>query len=128
MNMAKIEKSGYSTINKILQLQALVLVLVSICFLLLGSESMAISSILGGMAAFLPNLYFACRILLFKEKDAKKMLASFYAGETRKILLTGGLFALIFQLPSIQFIPLMACFVAVLSVFWLALLLFASAY
>ena len=120
------EKSGYSTVNKILLLQAMVIVLVSMGFWLLGTVNMLVSSLYGGVTAFLPNLYFAYRMSLVKEKSAKKIVRSFYSGESRKILMTCALFAVAFQLPNVQFVPLMACFVAVLSVFWLALILFAQ--
>ena len=119
------EEPGYSTVKKILILQALVLVITSIGFFLLSNESDALSAFVGGITAFLPNLYFAYRMSLVKEKSAKKIVHNFYSGESRKILMTCALFALAFQVPNVQFFPLMACFVAVLSVFWLALLLFA---
>lgn len=119
------EKTVYSTVNKILILQASIAVSVSIGFLLLTSEIEAISSLLGGMTAFLPNLYFAYRLSLVKGSSAKKIVQSFYSGESRKVLMTCALFALVFQVPNVQFFPLMLCFVAVLSVFWLALILFA---
>lgn len=120
------EKSGYSTVNKILLLQAMVIVLVTLGFWLLGSGNMVVSSLFGGMTAFLPNLYFAYRMSLVKEQSAKKIVRSFYSGESRKILMTCALFAMAFQVPNVQFVPLMVCFVAVLSVFWLALILFAQ--
>ena len=125
MGLVMAEKSGYSTVNKILILQALVVVLVSLGFLVLGTVNMAVSSVAGGLTAFLPNLYFAYRMSLVKDNSAKKIVRSFYSGESRKILMTCALFALAFQVPNVQFFPLMACFVAVLSVFWLALILFA---
>ena len=120
------EKSGYSTVNKILLLQAMVIVLVSLGFWIFGTVNMLVSSLFGGMTAFLPNLYFAYRMSLVKEKGAKQIVRSFYSGESRKILMTCALFAVAFQVPNVQFVPLMACFVAVLSVFWLALILFAQ--
>ena len=120
------EKSGYSTITKVLIMQASIAVSVSMVFLVVGSESMAISAIVGGLTAFLPNLYFAYRISLSKGKSAKKIVQSFYSGESRKVLMTCALFAVAFQVPGVQFLPLMVCFVAVLSVFWLALILFVQ--
>lgn len=121
-----VEDSGYSTIKKILQIQFAVIVSLSAGFFILASVNMAISSIMGGMTAFLPNLYFAYRMSLVKKKTAKEIVRSFYSGESRKILMTCALFALAFQLPNVQFFPLMLCFIAVLSVFWLALILFAQ--
>ncbi len=119
------EKYNNSTIKKILIMQGFVAVSVSIGFLVFGQKSMAASSIVGGVIAFLPNLYFAYRVSLAKGQSAKKIVQSFYSGESRKVLITFVLFAVAFQIPGVQFFPLMICFVAVLSVFWLALILFA---
>ncbi len=121
--MAK--KSSYSTVNKILNLQAVVIVIVTSGFLIIKTNNYAVSSVLGGLVAFLPNLYFAYRMSLVRKSDAKKIVHSFYSGESRKILMTCALFAIAFQVPDVRFFPLMACFVAVLSVFWLALILFS---
>jgi ATP synthase protein I len=120
------ENSGYSTVKKILLIQFAVIVSLSAGFYILTSANMAISSIMGGLTAFLPNLYFAYRMSLVKKKTAKEIVRSFYSGESRKILMTFALFALAFQLPDVQFFPLMFCFISVLSVFWLALILFAQ--
>lgn len=126
MDLVMAEKSGYSTVNKILLVQAMVIVLVTMVFFILGTENMVVSSLLGGVTAFLPNLYFAYRMSLTNGKSAKKIVHSFYSGESRKILMTCVLFAVAFQVPGVQFFPLMVCFIAVLSVFWLALILFAQ--
>ncbi len=107
-------------------MQIVVIFCITFGFFTLYNRSFMISSILGGFIAFLPNLYFACRMFLVKEEDAKKIVRSFYSGESIKILLTGALFAIAFQVPEVQVFPLMACFIAVLSVFWLALILFAQ--
>jgi len=107
-------------------MQASIAISVSIVFFVFGGEKLAISSIIGGLIAFLPNLYFAYRISLARGESAKKIVQSFYSGESRKVLMTCALFAIAFQVPGVQFFPLMACFVSVLSVFWLALILFAQ--
>lgn len=119
------EEFGFSTVKKVLLLQITVVFVVTGGFFLV-KQSGAIFSLVGGLIAFLPNLYFAYRLSLVKGSDAKKIVKSFYSGETRKILLTAALFAMAFQMPKVQLFPLMTCFVAVLSVFWLALILFAQ--
>ncbi len=125
MELVMIEESGYSTVHKILVLQASVIIIVSLGFIITGSTSMVISSIVGGLTAYLPNLYFAYRMSLVKGNTAQKIVRSFYSSETRKLLMTFALFAMAFQVPDIQFFPLMVCFIAVLSIFWVALILFA---
>ena len=112
-----------STISKICIFQILVALFVTLGFLVFGSEQQALSPALGGVAAVVPNLYFAFRIYLAKGKDAKKIMRSFYAGESGKVILTAALFALIFQIPTINLLTLLVGYIAVLSVFWFALLL-----
>jgi ATP synthase protein I len=78
---------------------------------------------LGGLAALLPNLYFAFRTTRAVATDAQSIVRAFYAGESGKLILTAVLFYLIFQLPGIKFLPLLAAYAAVLSTFWFALIL-----
>jgi ATP synthase protein I len=111
-----------STVSKILFLQVLAVALVSMVFAIIKGQVHGLHAFLGGMAAFIPNLYFALRIKRSQGQEAQKIVRSFYAGESGKLLLTAALFMLIFQLPSIQFLPLMTGFVSVLSIFWFALI------
>ena len=112
-----------STIGKLLILQIVVTVFVAFGFFLAGGWQKAISPVLGGLAALLPNFYFAFRMYLTKGKDAKKIVRSFYADESGKIFITVFLFYLIFQIPEINLLTLLAGYMAVLSVFWFALIL-----
>jgi ATP synthase protein I len=91
-------------------------------FALMG-ESYALSAVLGGVAAFIPNLYFALKVNKSASLEARKIVNSFYAGESGKLLLTAAIFIMIFQLPNIQILPLLAVYVAALSIFWFALLM-----
>lgn len=114
--------NGVSAVAKILSYQLLITLVVSLGFAV-GGWQKAFSSALGGLAAFIPNLYFALRISGFEEQDARKILKSFYVGETVKLLLTAALFIVIFQIPNINILPLLAGYVSALSVFWFALLM-----
>lgn len=113
----------YSTVNKVLLLQLLLVSLVGICFIFFKSSEYAIWSILGGLVAFIPNAYFALKIRNSYEQEAGKFVKAFYLGETGKLLLTGLMFTLIFQLQDVKLLPLMTGYVSALSVFWLALIL-----
>jgi ATP synthase protein I len=113
---------GLSTVAKILGYQVLIVMVVSLGFAV-GGWQKAFTSALGGLAAFIPNLYFAMRVNGSSKQEARDILRSFYAGETVKLLLTAALFVLIFQIPSIEIIPLMVGYVSALSVFWFALLM-----
>ena len=112
-----------STVSKILSLQILVILMISTGFFIAGGWSEALSPLLGGCAAFIPNVYLAIRMAASSGQPAQKIVRSFYAGETGKLILTGALFFLIFQIPGIKLLPLLAGYVATLSIFWFALLM-----
>lgn len=114
--------SGSTTVAKILGYQVLIIMVVSFGFVVVGWQK-ALSSALGGSVAFIPNLYFALRVSGSAGQEPRKVLRSFYVGESVKLLLTAALFILIFQIPSIEILPLLAGYIAALSVFWFALLI-----
>ena len=114
--------SGSSTVAKILGYQVLIIVVVSLGFAV-GEWHKALSSALGGLAAFVPNLYFALRVSGMAGQEPRKIIRSFYTGESVKLFLTAALFLLIFQIPSVKILPLLVGYVAALSVFWFALLM-----
>jgi ATP synthase protein I len=111
-----------STVAKVLAYQFAIILVVSLGFALEGWPK-ALSSAMGGIAAFIPNLYFALRISGAAGQEAGKVLRSFYIGESVKLLLTALLFMLIIQIPNIDILPLLAGFISALSVFWFALLM-----
>ena len=112
-----------STVSKILSYQVMIILIITAGFAIAGGWHQGLSSALGGIAAFIPNLYFALRIVRSSGKPARKIVNSFYAGESGKLLLTAALFFMIFQLPHIEILPLLSVYVAALSVFWFALLM-----
>jgi ATP synthase protein I len=115
--------SYFSTVRKILNYQILIIIIITAGYAVAGGWQRALSPALGGAIAFIPNLYFAMRIHRVAGQEAKKIVRSFYAGESGKLLLTAALFFVVFQIPNIQIIPLLAGFIAALSVFWFALLM-----
>ena len=55
------------------------------------------SALLGGMIAFLPNLYFAYKAFrYFGARSVRAIVQSFWSGEMGKLILTAALFALVF--------------------------------
>jgi ATP synthase protein I len=112
-----------ATIVKILSYQVLIILIVTLGFIVSGRQQQVLSAVLGGFAAFVPNLYFALRIYRSRGQEARKIVNSFYAGESGKLLLTAALFMMIFQIQDIQILPLLVGYVAALSVFWFALLM-----
>jgi len=97
--------------------------LVIASFFVLGNNISAKSAFYGGLAALIPNWYFARKINKHKGQEARKIVRSFYAGESGKLILTAVLFALILQDPRIDFVAVLTAYMAALTVFWFALLI-----
>ncbi|MGR8979630.1 MAG: ATP synthase subunit I [Gammaproteobacteria bacterium] len=113
----------WPAVSKILIYQALITVMTASGFAAFDGGLMAVSAAFGGVAAFIPNLYFALMMHRASGQEARKFVRAFYAGETGKLLITAALFTLIFQIPNIEILPLLAGYLAALSVFWFALLM-----
>jgi len=112
-----------SVVNKILVGQILIILIVIAGFYFLGSNISAKSALYGGLAALVPNWYFARKINKHKGEDARKVVRSFYAGESGKLIITAIIFALIFQDPKIDILAVLTAYIAALTVFWFALLI-----
>jgi ATP synthase protein I len=112
-----------STVNRILSYQILIIAITTLGFFIASGMHASYSNALGGLVAFIPNMYFSIRIIKSAGKQARKIVNSFYAGEAGKLLLTGGMFFVVFQLPGIQILPLLVGYITALSVFWFALLM-----
>ena len=120
---SSLESRKVSTVSKILSYQLLIILIITAGLAGYGGMNYAISSVLGGVAAFIPNLYFALRIQKTSGLPVRRILNSFYAGESGKLILTALLFMLIFKVPNVTILPLLVGYIAALSVFWFALLL-----
>ena len=112
-----------STVSKILSLQILVIFVIVTGFYIADGWSNALSPLLGGFVAFVPNVYLAIRMARTAGQPAQKIVRSFYAGESGKLILTAMLFYMIFQVPDIKLLPLLITYMATLSIFWFALLM-----
>ncbi|MEE9397728.1 MAG: ATP synthase subunit I [Methylococcales bacterium] len=126
MGFDKIGRKKVSTVTKIINLQALTLILITIGFFLYGGWQKAISPALGGIVALLPNGYFAYRIHLANGKEAKQVVRTFYAAEIVKIFLTAALFFFVFHVPGVEFLALLIGYIAAVSVHWFALILWRN--
>lgn len=124
--MGMAARNEFSTVKRILLLQVLIAILIASGFFVLGGWKNALSPFLGSIVALLPNCYVAYRLYLSRNWDAKKMVRSFYASESKKILLTAALFAMVFQIPNVNLLTLLVGYLAVLSVFWFALVLWRN--
>lgn len=61
------------------------------------NQNAALAAFLGGMTVVLPNSYFAYRAFRYRVARAAQLIVrSFYAGAAGKMLLTAGMFTLVF--------------------------------
>lgn len=83
------------------------------------------SALLGGLIAWLPNLYFAHKAFRFSgARAAREIVRSFYAGEAGKLILTFVLFALTFAgVKPLEAPALFGTYLLTLLVSWFAPLL-----
>ena len=112
-----------SLIIKVLKYQILVILAVSLVLTLALDLVSGGFAFLGGLIAFLPNAYLGFRITQAAKLEAKKFINSFYASESIKLVLTALFFLLVFRIPNVKLLPLLACYISTLSVFWFALLM-----
>ncbi|MCQ8104110.1 ATP synthase subunit I [Methylomonas sp. SURF-2] len=115
-------ENQFSTVGKILYAQVLMAALVASGFFMMGGWKYFLSSVLGCGIALLPNGYFAFKIYLARQREPQGILNAFYSGEAVKFILTAALFAIALQIPSVDFLILLAGYAAMLSVFWFALI------
>lgn len=113
----------FAAVRWILAAQLLIVICVAFVFAVLQGRWAAYSAVLGGLAAFIPNLAFAMGLGVRDDRrTARQVVRLLYGGEALKLGLTAVLFALIFQVPRIQPLPVMGGFLVVLSGFWFALI------
>ncbi len=81
----------------------------------------AYSALIGALTCFVPNLYFVYRTFKYRgARSAKKILRSFYAGESIKLLLTAVFFGLTFALVQpVNVLAVFIGFILVQAVSWL---------
>ncbi|MDQ5939478.1 MAG: synthase protein [Pseudomonadota bacterium] len=112
-----------SSFVKIIAYQILITLTVSVIFSLMFDIAYGKFAFLGGLIGIIPNAYLGIRLIRSLKLEAKKFINSFYASESIKLLITATLFFLVFKMPDIKLLPLLACYVSTLSVFWFALLM-----
>ena len=120
-------KRFFPVVRWVLMAQSLGVLLLAILVWVLSGQESAKWSLLGGLIAILPNVYFSYRFGVRDDsRTARQLAKALYGGEAAKLLMTGGLFALVLQLPGLSFLPLLGGFIFALTVFWFALLMRGS--
>ncbi len=99
----------------------MLVVLIVPAIFLIEDTLAAYSALIGSLICFVPNLYFVYRAFKYSgARSAKKILRSFYAGESMKILLTAVFFAMAFSLiKPINVLAVFTGFIAVQATSWL---------
>ncbi len=112
-------KPGLKIAKKMLLLQCSVTVFCTLLAWLLFNEISAISALVGGLAAIVPNMLFA--IFAFRYAGASQIqlvFKSFKTGSKLKLICTIVIFLLIFRWPHVQAMPLFVTFVITMLSQW----------
>lgn len=109
----------------VLGLQLLVAGFVTLVFVLASGFAAAKSAAIGGAIAFIPGAFYAWRLIVSRGATPSRLLRAHFIAEAGKLALTFVLFAATFVwIKDVSAVPLFAAYIAVLLVYWLALILF----
>ncbi len=111
-----------SIYRRVILLQILLVAVTSVGFFAISGAESGQAALIGGIAAWLPNVFFVGRITLRPAVNPDQMLKRFYSAELMKLVLTGFILFLIMQRPEVRFLPLLTGYAVALSAFWWALL------
>lgn len=118
--LSVLAKPGITIAKKMLVLQFLVAISCTLIAWLLISDVGAISALLGGVTAILPNMLFVA--FAFRYAGARQIqlvYKSFQQGSKLKLALTIVLFLLILRWPNVQAMPLFGTFVITMLSQWI---------
>lgn len=105
---------------KLVAIQALVVVLLSLLFLISSTKS-AYSVLLGGFCSVIPSIYFAHKLFKYVgARMAKRAIGAFYLGEVVKLAMIAVLSILVFKFIPIAPMSFFAGFIVAQLAFWIA--------
>ncbi len=107
---------------RLVVIQAIATLIVSILWLVFSSHVGAVGALLGGCAYVLPNLLFTWRLFAVaaKTKAPKRLAIALFTGEFAKLLISGVLVALIIVKLPFGVLPVITGFIGALFSLWLA--------
>ena len=109
----------------VLGLQLTVAGVVTLVFALASGLTAAKSAAIGGAIAVIPGAFYAWRLIVSRSATPSRLLRAHFVAEAGKLALTFILFAATFVwIKDVSAVPLFAAYIAVLLVYWLALILF----
>lgn len=114
--MNKVKKQLFQVVNW----QLIVIVGLAFLILILGGKKAGISTLLGGLAYWLPTLFFIWRVSAHTgARAAQRFLIAFFTGEVAKLVLSGVLFLLIINYAPVDLIYVLTGFVGAIIAFWI---------
>lgn len=121
------DKRAYKGIKNLIELQAVLTGLCSLGFLTFSGKLQALSAIIGGLIAIIPNMLFARKLFQYQgARAAGQIVKGFYLGEAIKFLSTLVLFALVFKYLRTYPLALFTTYILVLMTHWFSPLIFAN--
>lgn len=114
-------------IYRIIYLQLLLILgLALILFLLQGIRS-GLSTAIGGLAYWLPTMFFVRRVFgNASVRMAKQFVLAFFAGEATKLLLSAVLFVLIVKYLPVKALSVLIGYIGAIFAFWIAAIVYLS--
>ena len=110
-------------VRRIIMMQLLIAVVVSLAFWLLSGFKAGYSAAAGGAICIVTHALFAAKLFSYSgARQAQAILNAFYYGEALKLILTALLFAGIFYFGEVAVLPLFIGFIATQFGNWLALI------
>ena len=121
------DKPGINGVKRLLIIQLLASVLISLALLLIFSEKEAFSALLGGLVALIPSALFARSMFRHQgARAARQIVRGFYIGEALKIFSSIILFTFVFVFFKVSPLAFFFTYIVVLMSYWLAPLIFAN--
>ncbi len=112
---------------RIIYLQLGLIAGLAVILLLAQGFKSAISVGLGGLAYWLPTLFFVLRVFgKTRIRAAKEFVLAFFAGEAFKLLLSAVLFVLIAKYLPVTFSSVLIGYVGAIVAFWVAAIVYLS--
>lgn len=119
------DRRAVKGIRYLLFIQLVTSVLISLGLLLVFGEREAISALLGGFVAIVPNVLFAKKLFRYRgARAARQIVKGFYVGEALKLFSTIVLFTLVFIYYRIAPLAFFLTYILVLMNHWFTPLIF----
>jgi len=121
MAAKKLQKIIQHQAYKIVMLQLLGVILLSLASIAFGSLNAGFSVMAGGLAYVLPNILFVWRVFRFGgAQQMTQFVAAFFIGEMIKLFLSAILFLIIVKYLPVSLLSVLVGFIGAIISFWIA--------